>query len=66
MILVKTLVNLKTEEATNILMPYILGQKECDTMVRLIAMNSLAHWNAYDNTQSEQVNNKLHNRLPEL
>ncbi|KAF2359093.1 von Willebrand factor type D domain [Trinorchestia longiramus] len=46
LVFVKTLVNLKTVEATNALLPYALGHKECDTHVRAVAMEALASWNA--------------------
>ncbi|XP_018024713.1 hemolymph clottable protein isoform X2 [Hyalella azteca] len=46
MVYVKALVNLKTVESTNALLPYALGRRQCDTQVRALALEALASWNA--------------------
>ncbi|KAF2359094.1 von Willebrand factor type D domain [Trinorchestia longiramus] len=55
LVFVKTLVNLKTVEATNALLPYALGHKECDTHVRAVAMEALASWNAPTTLQQTKI-----------
>lgn len=55
MALVEALVNLKTVESTNALLPFVLGQRECDTLVRATAMQSLASWNAANRLHKNKV-----------
>ena len=46
MVLVKSLSNLRSPNSFEALLPYVLGQKACDTTVRLVALESLASWKA--------------------
>jgi len=59
MVYVRALVNLKTKNAIMALKPYILGQKECDTTVRVTAMQALARWNSPYGSNGEEVYTSL-------
>ena len=58
MVLVKSLSNLRSPNSFEALLPYVLGQKACDTTVRLVALESLASWKA-PRDYSDKVNNRL-------